>query len=1159
MINRKSQLYKYSGLFIALIIFLVLMSSFETSGSIENDNSLDISKGQSYGRNYDDIPNPDGSGVMYIYSGTRNVYEDGKWKRVEKAKSLKNQDFEWSYLNDDPDYEIEIDDYNYTHIKKFKLKSNVGGVIPFKHHNITLFNYNYLEAEEIEFENIYVGNIFASNFSFGLTSDVIYLNESNTEVMEDTYFEASATGNNYGASTIVQVGTDSGTSQGRMQLKFNITQIPAGKIILNSTLWIYLNSAIINEAGIVDIFHVKNQTWYEGAQDNSAGIPNWNDQLCGTGFDNSVQCNLTAQDSVSNAGMSANNRYQWNVTEILAIDYNVGNDNFSMILKCQDEVGQGQANLIYPRTKEHATVSSRPFLRVEYEVSDTTAPYFDSHSNNQTYPYYNENINLSINVNDGSDIDFIWFSTNDSGTWTNYSFQPTATTSYFNYTNLQVKTTRDKRSFYAWFANDTVSLLNRSKNGTVPYYFFRVKESPPVINVVAINPSTAYFYDALDCGANITNDDGWAYTNFTWFWQDDGAGVWRLNATEPLINITSNAYGNTTIDINDTWLNKDDVWLCQIITYDNIGSNTLNSSSVTILEPTPTIEIIYPVNGTNYDDNITRLDYVYTSPNPDKCVYSLNYETNITIACGTNVTGITSIDATNIWKIFLNTTYGTLASSSVTFNIINWTENYQTFNSHTLESENETFILNVTLRSGAGLSDANLIYNGTSYPISDIETSGTSFVLTKSIDIPLNPTPFMNSNYSFYWNFIYSFGGSQTIENTTINYQNSSYINLQLCNATFTTEALNFTFRNELTGLEIYAHTNKTSIEAAFKYWLGSGGIYRNYSYANITSNGSQYQFCIHPYREILIADMDMDYEAVDYAPRTYLFRSAPLDNVTNLIDLNLIVIGDTTKFFFEVRKGMLPFAEATVTISKYDAGEDVYTTVSIRETDVDGEFIEYMELDKKYRFSFVKDGVSYGYIDKVASCTESPCEVTLQIEEAVTHLWQGYYDVFATRISYTLEYNDTAKLVTYSFNDLTGLAQNFRLKVTKLSYNQTGSNICDQTLYTTTGTMTCNMTGQTGDFTAIGYVSRSPEKIVDILNFIISTIKDALGITGVLVSLFIIITIGLIGVWNPTVGVILVCFAVFMMKLLGFVAFGYTSVILIFILGGILAYQMKK
>ena len=106
-------------------------------------------------------------------------------------------------------------------------------------------------------------------------------------------------------------------------------------------------------------------------------------------------------------------------------------------------------------------------------------PYFTSHSNNQTYPKYNENINLSIDINDDRDVDYIWFSTNDSGSWTNYSFKPSATTLHQNWTILKVASSKDSTAGYAWYANDTASNLNKSKNSTGAYYFFKVQNTAP--------------------------------------------------------------------------------------------------------------------------------------------------------------------------------------------------------------------------------------------------------------------------------------------------------------------------------------------------------------------------------------------------------------------------------------------------------------------------------------------------------------------------------------------------------------------------------------------------------------------------------------------------------------------------------------------------------
>ncbi len=181
-----------------------------------------------------------------------------------------------------------------------------------------------------------------------------------------------------------------------------------------------------------------------------------------------------------------------------------------------------------------------------------------------------------------------------------------------------------------------------------------------------------------------------------------------------------------------------------------------------------------------------------------------------------------------------------------------------------------------------------------------------------------------------------------------------------------------------------------------------------------------------------------------------------------------------------------------------------------------------------------------------------------LQLEEAIADLWSGYYENFASNVVYNLTYNDSSKIVTFEFIDVTGLAQSFNLKVFKAAYNQTGDLICNKTLYSASGTLTCNLTNQTGDLFARAYISRSPPIFIDGIGIFVTAIKDILGASGILVSLLIIITIALIGSWNPAAGVMLTAFAVLMMKILGFVAFTYTSVILIFIVAIILSVRLK-
>ena len=70
----------------------------------------------------------------------------------------------------------------------------------------------------------------------------------------------------------------------------------------------------------LNVHHVYNQSWCEGDQ-NGANTDNdpeceitYNNNPCGSAFDDSVECNLTAHDSVS-TGASSGVWLIWNVTD----------------------------------------------------------------------------------------------------------------------------------------------------------------------------------------------------------------------------------------------------------------------------------------------------------------------------------------------------------------------------------------------------------------------------------------------------------------------------------------------------------------------------------------------------------------------------------------------------------------------------------------------------------------------------------------------------------------------------------------------------------------------------------------------------------------------------------------------------------------------------
>ena len=69
--------------------------------------------------------NPDGTYTKSIGQGTQFVKDvDSKWKKIENASSLRNSDIKIKYIDKDVDYELDIIDYNLTHIEyELVLKS----------------------------------------------------------------------------------------------------------------------------------------------------------------------------------------------------------------------------------------------------------------------------------------------------------------------------------------------------------------------------------------------------------------------------------------------------------------------------------------------------------------------------------------------------------------------------------------------------------------------------------------------------------------------------------------------------------------------------------------------------------------------------------------------------------------------------------------------------------------------------------------------------------------------------------------------------------------------------------------------------------------------------------------------------------------------------
>ena len=94
---------------------------------------------------------------------------------------------------------------------------------------------------------------------------------------------------------------------------------------------------------------------------------------------------------------------------------------------------------------------------------------------------------------------------------------------------------------------------------------------------------------------------------------------------------------------------------------------TSENNTVTIDTTNSLVQITYP-QAIAYTTNVSALNYTVSDTNLNTCWYSLNLgATNTSVTCGTNLTGLTSNEGSNTWKVWANDSAGNVNSSSVTF------------------------------------------------------------------------------------------------------------------------------------------------------------------------------------------------------------------------------------------------------------------------------------------------------------------------------------------------------------------------------------------------------------------------------------------------------------------------------------------------------------
>ena len=379
---------------------------------------------------------------LVLYSGVRFAEEDNKWKKIEEARSLKNSGIKCVVESDNVHLAV-CDDFNYTH-RKIKTsinalsaidKTNIPVSVYYEEYNLETNKTDIIEKSK-EFYNFeltpnkdeWIKASYGDIIKIGDKSTTIKLQEPDSENLGDSYIYELGGDTNYGTEIILKLKN---FFVMRTFIKFNISVIPSSGIQLDeSELFLYMNDPPSFTSDIAAHHIYIDSNWTEDTM-------TWNILNCGANFDDSSQCNLTAED-IFTKDTTGNVWTNWNVTNAVKSDYDANNLNVSFVIKYHpnDQASGSVFGDAAFYSKEYTgDTSLRPYLNITYHsilpsVSTTLTSPTDGSSDEDGTVIFNCSGTALF-----SDLVNITLYHNITGTWkVNKTQTVTGTSTYANFT-----------------------------------------------------------------------------------------------------------------------------------------------------------------------------------------------------------------------------------------------------------------------------------------------------------------------------------------------------------------------------------------------------------------------------------------------------------------------------------------------------------------------------------------------------------------------------------------------------------------------------------------------------------------------------------------------------------------------------------------------------
>jgi len=640
--------------------------------------------------------------------------------------------------------------------------------------------------------------------------------------------------------------------------------------------------------------------------------------------------------------------------------------------------------------------------------------------------------------------------------------------------------------------------------------------------------------------------EAWASENLVYYNDNHSIPAMSFGGLNNLtINITHDVPSNIT-------------WTCEVCT--NSSCEFANENRTLFLDNIPpTITITSPIEQIDLHSigDSLFLNWTIVDINLDACWYQYN-NTNTTVTCNDNTTSFNTVDGEQSIILYANDTIGNENSNSTSWTYA-FLETGVAFDGNASETSRQSFEINVTTEITVLSISALLNYNGTNHTSTASCTSGNCTIIN-TIDIDL-VTAGESELHDFFWDLTI-FNGTDSISITTsTREQNVSRIHLEKCDATFTTQSLNFTAYDEqnLTRLSTFR------FDGAFEQWTGAGTIRRETSFTN--SSLSELNLCVLPTDETFFIDAIIEYDESGnesiYTLRNYFFQNDTINNVSQDIFLYLLKSSASTSFILKVQDdSLLPVAGVLVEINRFYPGTDEFRVVQIAKTDDSGKSVGFFEteiVDYKFFITLDNETLLETGIQKVIP-ESSPFTLTFNIGDPLGAPWATQEEL--EDLNSTLVWNDTSGFVTYIYIDSSSSFNLARLLVIKqdLANATNDTTICNENSTLTSATLFCNVGTTNGFYVASAFITRSSTEDLDKqITFQVETLSGVVGLLGLFFGWFLILIAAFMFKFNEIAGIWAITITVFLVNIIGLIKFGGVFVTATIAIAMLLTWIMER